>query len=83
MSFQSCIEVYRFLTLISSYPAQEHVGGDSKIPTVIYYDQDGNVRAVGAEAVREGIEDEAEDSQWTKSEWQGVTPPPPHRCVAD
>ena len=27
-----------------SYPAQEHVGGDSKIPTIIYYDQD--VRSV-------------------------------------
>jgi hypothetical protein len=49
------------------------VGADSKIPTIIYYDQDGNVRAVGAEAVREGIEDDAEYGQWTKAEWQGVT----------
>jgi hypothetical protein len=39
--------------------------------------QDGNVRAVGAEAVREGIEDDAEDNQWTKLEWQGVTLPLP------
>jgi hypothetical protein len=57
----------------SSYPAQELVGGDSKIPTIIYYDQEGKVRAVGAEAVRAGIEEEAEDGQWTKSEWRAVT----------
>ena len=60
---------------VLSYPAQEHVGGDSRIPTVIYYDQDGIVCAIGAEAVREGIEEDAEDSQWTKAEWHGVTPP--------
>ncbi|KAF8901894.1 hypothetical protein CPB84DRAFT_909984 [Gymnopilus junonius] len=54
---------------VTRYPAQEHVGGDSKIPTIIYYDKEGNVRAVGAEAMREGIEDEAEDGEWTKAEW--------------
>ena len=69
--------------LCSSYPAQEHVGGDSKIPTVIYYDQDGNVCAVGAEAVREGVEIDAEDSQWTKAEWQDVTPSSLLISVAD
>ena len=67
----------------SSYPAQEHVGGDSKIPTVIYYDQDGKVCAVGAEALREGIEDEAEDGQWTKAEWQGVTSTSPSVWLID
>ncbi|KAF8901895.1 hypothetical protein CPB84DRAFT_1846607 [Gymnopilus junonius] len=54
---------------VTRFPAQEHVGGDSKIPTVIYYDKEGNVRAVGAEAMRDGIEDEAEDGEWTKAEW--------------
>ncbi|PPQ96389.1 hypothetical protein CVT26_004991 [Gymnopilus dilepis] len=54
---------------VTRYPAQEHVGGDSKIPTVIYYDKQGNVRAVGAEAMREGIEDEAEEAEWVKAEW--------------
>ena len=43
--------------------------GDSKIPTIIYYDQKGQVRAVGAEAIREGIEEEAEDGKWFKAEW--------------
>jgi hypothetical protein len=31
---------------LNRYPAQEHVGGDSKIPSVLYYDADGNVAAV-------------------------------------
>jgi hypothetical protein len=51
------------------FPAQEHVGGDSKIPTIIYYDQEGEVCAVGAEATIEGIEQTAEDEGWTKAEW--------------
>ena len=41
------------------------------------------VRLVGAEAIREGIEVDAEDSQWTKEEWQDVTqssPPHPSLC---
>jgi hypothetical protein len=28
------------------YPAQEHVGGDSKIPSILYYDTEGRVTAV-------------------------------------
>jgi hypothetical protein len=51
------------------FPAQERVGGDSKIPTIIYYDQGGKVRAVGAEAASEAIEETAEDEGWTKAEW--------------
>jgi hypothetical protein len=48
--------------------------GSSKIPTIIYYDQQGKVCAVGAEAVREGIEEEAEDGNWVKAEWYGSRP---------
>ena len=40
-----------------------------KFPTVIYYDRSGKVRAVGAEAVREGICDVAEDEKWVKTEY--------------
>ncbi|PPQ92019.1 hypothetical protein CVT25_004849, partial [Psilocybe cyanescens] len=39
----------------------------------IYYDKHGEVRAVGADAKREGIEADAEDKEWTKAEWQGKT----------
>ena len=51
------------------FPAQEHISGAFKIPTVIYYDLSGKVRAVGAEAVNEGIYEIAEDENWVKAEW--------------
>ena len=51
------------------YPCQEHVGGDSKIPTIIYYDEAGNAQAIGAEADGDGINDRAEEDKWTKAEW--------------
>ena len=35
----------------------------------MYYDQDGVVRAVGAEAKREAAIEMAEDENWTKAEW--------------
>ncbi|KAF8989882.1 hypothetical protein BDQ17DRAFT_1288292 [Cyathus striatus] len=54
---------------VTRFPAQEHVGGDSKIPTILYYDLDGNIRAAGAEAMKEGIEDMAEEEEWAKAEW--------------
>ncbi|KAG5644294.1 hypothetical protein DXG03_008712 [Asterophora parasitica] len=54
---------------VTRFPAQEQVGGDSKIPTIIYYDQNGAVRAVGAEALKEGLDDMVDDEAWTKAEW--------------
>ncbi|OAX34711.1 hypothetical protein K503DRAFT_803366 [Rhizopogon vinicolor AM-OR11-026] len=54
---------------VSRYPAQEQVGGDSKIPSIIYYDLQGDVRAVGAEALQERIIEQAEDEGWVKLEW--------------
>jgi len=40
---------------------------------VLYYDTEGDVRAVGAETLAEGIFEEAEEGNWFKVEW----------CVAD
>ncbi|KAG1721510.1 uncharacterized protein EDB91DRAFT_1176212 [Suillus paluster] len=54
---------------VARYPAQEHVGGDSKIPSIIYYDLQGDVRAVGAEALQEHIIEQAEDEGWVRLEW--------------
>ncbi|KAJ8595460.1 hypothetical protein M405DRAFT_929541 [Rhizopogon salebrosus TDB-379] len=54
---------------VSRYPAQEQVGGDSKIPSIIYYDLDGEVRAVGTEALQEHIIEQAEEEGWLKLEW--------------
>ncbi|KAJ2922259.1 hypothetical protein H1R20_g14834, partial [Candolleomyces eurysporus] len=51
------------------YPLQEHVGGDSKIPTVIYYDEGGKPCAIGAETLKEGIEADAEENKWRKAYW--------------
>ncbi|KAF8814878.1 hypothetical protein BYT27DRAFT_7081226 [Phlegmacium glaucopus] len=54
---------------VTKFPAQEHVSGSSKIPTVLYYDKDGAVRAVGAETLTEGIYEMAEEGGWFKVEW--------------
>ncbi|EAU91819.2 hypothetical protein CC1G_04586 [Coprinopsis cinerea okayama7 len=54
---------------VTRFPEQVQSGGDCKIPTVIYYDRDGEVCKIGAEAVAEGIEGIAEDEGWTKAEW--------------
>ena len=51
------------------FPAYEHISGASKIPTIIYYDLGGKVRAVGAEAMQEGICEMAEEESWVKAEW--------------
>jgi len=54
---------------VSRYPAQEHIGGDSKIPSILYYDRQGAVRAVGAEALQQHIIDQAKEENWDKLEW--------------
>jgi hypothetical protein len=51
------------------YPAQENIGGDSKIPSILYYDQEGCLCAVGAEATQENVIEKAEDEGWVKLEW--------------
>ncbi|KAH9933533.1 hypothetical protein B0H21DRAFT_699461 [Amylocystis lapponica] len=54
---------------IRSFPGQEDSAGDSKIPSVIYYDKTGRVRAVGAEAQQPNILELAEDEGWNRIEW--------------
>jgi hypothetical protein len=59
------------LTFVARFPAQEHIGGDSKIPSILYYDLHGTLRSVGAETrefQEQIIEDETED-QHQKVEW--------------
>jgi N-formylglutamate amidohydrolase len=63
------------LTACHRFPAQEHVGGNSKIPSVIYYDKTGAVRAVGAEAFQQNVIEEAEDEGWDKVEWSALPSP--------
>ncbi|KAI6124651.1 hypothetical protein EV401DRAFT_1941077 [Pisolithus croceorrhizus] len=54
---------------VARYPAQEHLGGDNKIPSILYYDQQHVVRAAGAEALQEHVIEQAEDDNWVKVEW--------------
>ncbi|KAJ7490801.1 hypothetical protein FB451DRAFT_1513799 [Mycena latifolia] len=54
---------------VTRFPAQDHVGGDSKVPSVIYYDRSGTARALGAEALQESVVEQAEAHGWVKSEW--------------
>lgn len=51
------------------YPAQETVGGDLKVPTIIWYDQAGRFKAAGAEAKRDATVAKAEEEKWVKAEW--------------
>ncbi len=48
------------------FPSQEHVGSDAKIPTIMYYNNEGTVKAIGAEALKENIIEAAEDEGWVK-----------------
>ena len=59
------------LPYVARFPAQEYVSGASKIPTIIYYDPMGKVRAVGAEAVRQEIFEAADEGHWVKAQWYG------------
>ena len=50
------------------YPGQEHVTGNTKIPSLLYYDRDGNLVAAGAEADNAQAVARAEDEGWVKCE---------------
>ncbi|KAK2460281.1 hypothetical protein APHAL10511_007670 [Amanita phalloides] len=53
---------------ITRFPGQEHVAGNTKIPSVIYYDKEGSLVAAGAEADTAAIVPKAEDEGWIKVE---------------
>ncbi|EIW80189.1 hypothetical protein CONPUDRAFT_137514 [Coniophora puteana RWD-64-598 SS2] len=58
------------------YPAQEHVGGHLKVPSILYYDRNGIARAIGDEVLQESIMDEAEAEGWVKVEmWKAYLQP--------
>ncbi|KAF8655079.1 hypothetical protein AX16_003244 [Volvariella volvacea WC 439] len=54
---------------VTRYPAKEGIIGDHKIPTVILYGPNGDVRAVGAEAEQESFVEEIETERLIKAEW--------------
>jgi len=54
---------------VTRFPATDHVGGNSKIPSIVYYDLEGVPRAFGGEALQESVIEKAEDEEWVKVEW--------------
>ncbi|THG93264.1 hypothetical protein EW026_g7931 [Hermanssonia centrifuga] len=52
---------------VTRFPGQEN--GDFKIPTILWYSQDGTVRAAGAEARDPGMALLAEDEELVFTEW--------------
>ncbi|KAF9444526.1 hypothetical protein P691DRAFT_736323 [Macrolepiota fuliginosa MF-IS2] len=54
---------------VHKFPGQEMAGGNAKIPSMMYYSQDGQVRAAGTEAERDGVDIIAEEEEWIKVEW--------------
>jgi hypothetical protein len=65
----SPVSTYDFHLSVNRFPAQEIIGGASKVPSIIYYDKEGRVKAIGAEAINDGILEMAIDGDWYKAEW--------------
>ncbi|KAJ6494896.1 hypothetical protein C8R47DRAFT_390639 [Mycena vitilis] len=53
---------------VTRFPGQEHVAGNCKIPSILWYDARGKMVAAGAEAETSAILSQAEDEEWIKVE---------------
>ncbi|KAJ3710594.1 hypothetical protein DFJ43DRAFT_1170684 [Lentinula guzmanii] len=54
---------------VTSFPAQAKVGGSAKIPSIVCYDKEGKVRAVGSEAEEPAFIEQAEDEGFVTVSW--------------
>ncbi|KAF8549070.1 hypothetical protein OG21DRAFT_1515573 [Imleria badia] len=54
---------------VTRFPGQAAVGGDAKVPSLLYYDRTGNIKAAGAEVLTEGVLEAALTEEWTRVEW--------------
>jgi len=63
---------------VTKFPAQPPTGGDAKVPSLLYYDSTGNVRAAGAEVLTESVLEDALNNEWTKAEWWKLHLRPKH-----
>ncbi|PIL34593.1 hypothetical protein GSI_03372 [Ganoderma sinense ZZ0214-1] len=54
---------------ITRYPGQENEAGNCKIPSILYYRQDGTLHSAGAEAAVPGMELVVEDEDLIFVEW--------------
>lgn len=53
---------------VTRFPGQENVAGNSKIPSILFYNKKGELQAAGAEADDAGLRNQAEDEEWVKVE---------------
>ncbi|KAJ7157435.1 hypothetical protein C8R46DRAFT_909720 [Mycena filopes] len=67
---------------VTRYPAQTHVVGDSKLPSIIYYNHLGKAMAHGAEALQESVLEQAETEGWEKAEWFKLHLRPAPRAIS-
>ena len=63
------ISLYRSALTGPRFPSQARVGDGAKVPSLLYYDEAGNVRAAGAEVLTENVLEAALTEEWTKAEW--------------
>ncbi|KAJ7578258.1 hypothetical protein C8J56DRAFT_359740 [Mycena floridula] len=57
---------------VTRFPAQTRIGGNAKIPSVLYYNQHGCLKGVGAETMEIDnsiSHDPSVGKQWSKCEW--------------
>ncbi|KZT22435.1 hypothetical protein NEOLEDRAFT_1180846 [Neolentinus lepideus HHB14362 ss-1] len=57
------------LCTVTKFPGQTDAEHDSKVPSVLYYDVNGVLQAVGQEAENRYENGEAEDNEWVRVEW--------------
>ena len=58
------------------FPGQVRVGGDSKIPSTLYYDQYSVVRAAGEETLLDNRLAQKEEQGWFSCKWFVQSAPP-------
>lgn len=68
---------------VTRFPAHEQINSGSKIPSVLYYDKDGNVQAVGAQAMQPKTIKQAKKEGWKKAEWFKLRIRPKHSNSAE
>ncbi|KAF9526168.1 hypothetical protein CPB83DRAFT_795114 [Crepidotus variabilis] len=84
---------------VTRFPGQVATSGACKVPTIIFYDQLGSIRAVGAEATKDGIYELSQEENWAKAEWfklhlrskfgddknltEAIPPLPPNKTVVE
>ncbi|KAF8638101.1 hypothetical protein AX17_002441 [Amanita inopinata Kibby_2008] len=63
---------------VTQFPGQQKIGGDSKIPSIVCYDRDGNVVAVGSETDLDTNPELEEIDGLVRAEWFKLHLRPPH-----